>query len=334
MAAPARGKNLYNRLASTHAKASIVTTAAPPARGPSVIEAAQQAIEHTRRQLFPFRFERWLVLGCVALLDQCGRHQGVGGFNVPGPGNWGGGSGGGGSDGGDATRALEWLGAHAAIVAAVAAAVLAAIVVVIAIVLWLNSRGVFMYLDNVASGRADFERPWREHAERAQSYFAWSFGMSLAVLVTLCVLLAGALVAVAALVTGPPGTGLTAGIGLGGLLVLFLLLVVSAALASLALRDFVAPLQVRTGASCGAAIQLLLALVRAHPGTFVVYLLLKIVFAIALSLVTLVAACLTCCCVLLPVVMQTALQPLFYFERAWSLHLLRQLGYDLLVPAA
>jgi hypothetical protein len=66
----------------------------------------------------------------------------------------------------------------------------------------------------------------------------------------------------------------------------------------------------------------------------VVYLLLKIVFAIALSLVTLVAACLTCCCVLLPVVMQTALQPLFYFERAWSLHLLRQLGYDLIVPGA
>jgi len=42
-----------------------------------------------------------------------------------------------------------------------------------------------------------------------------------------------------------------------------------------------------------------------------------------------IAACLTCCCVLLPVVMQTALQPLFYFERAWSLFLLRQLGYDL-----
>ena len=126
---------------------------------------------------------------------------------------------------------------------------------------------------------------------------------------------------------------LTAGIDCG-LLVLFLLLVVSAALASLALRDFVAPLQVRTGTSCGAAIQLLLALVRAHPGTFLVYLLLKIVFAIALSLVTLVAACLTCCCVLLPVVMQTALQPLFYFERAWSLHLLRHLGYDLIVPAA
>jgi len=47
-----------------------------------------------------------------------------------------------------------------------------------------------------------------------------------------------------------------------------------------------------------------------------------------------IAACLTCCCALLPVVMQTALQPLFYFERAWSLFLLRQLGYDLVSAAA
>ena len=41
----------------------------------SPLDAAQQALEHTRRQLFPFRFERWLALGFVAFLDQCGRTQ-------------------------------------------------------------------------------------------------------------------------------------------------------------------------------------------------------------------------------------------------------------------
>ena len=72
----------------------------------------------------------------------------------------------------------------------------------------------------------------------------------------------------------------------------------------------------------------------AHPGVFVVYVLLKIVFGIASGILVLVAACLTCCCVLLPIVTQTALQPLFFFERAWSLFLLRQLGHDLIGPAA
>jgi len=61
-----------------------------------------------------------------------------------------------------------------------------------------------------------------------------------------------------------------------------------------------------------------------------VYVLLKIAFSMLAGIVIVLAACLTCCCALLPVVMQTALQPLFYFERAWSLFLLRQLGYDLI----
>jgi hypothetical protein len=39
--------------------------------------------------------------------------------------------------------------------------------------------------------------------------------------------------------------------------------------------------------------------------------------------------CLTCGCGLLPVVAQTLLQPVFYFERAWSLLLLQQFGYGL-----
>ena len=309
-----------------------MTTAPPAARGPSPLDAAQQAIDHTRRQLFPFRFERWLILGCVAFLDQCGRRSGIGGFHVPGPGGWG--NGGGGPNQGDVSKAVEWLATHAFLVAGVAAAVLAVVIVFAALVLWLNSRGVFMYLDNVASGRADFERPWREHAARADSYFAWSFGLALATLVGLLVLVAGAVMAVVALVTGPPGSGLTAGLGLAGIFVLFLALIVTAGLASLALRDFVAPLQVRAGVGCGDAIRLLRTLVRAHAGVFVVYVLLKIAFSIVAGIALMIAACLTCCCVLLPVVMQTALQPLFYFERAWSLFLLRQLGYDLVTASA
>lgn len=297
---------------------------------PSAIDAAQNAIDHTRRQLFPFRFDRWLVLGCVAFLDQCGRRGGTTGFNVPAPG-WGGGTGTGTSD--EVTRVLEWLGAHVVIVAAAAAAVLTLVIAFTALVLWLNSRGVFMYVDDVATGRADFERPWREHAGRAASYFVWSFALALATLVGFLVLLAGGVVAVVALVTGPRGTGVPAALALVAVVVVLVGLVIAAALASLGLRDFVAPIQMRADVACGAAIRLFIALVRAHPGAFVVYVLLKIVFAMVVTIVALVAACFTCCCALLPVVMQTALQPIFYFERAWPLFLLRQLGYDLLADA-
>ncbi len=76
-------------------------------------------------------------------------------------------------------------------------------------------------------------------------------------------------------------------------------------------------------------------LVRAHPLAFFLYIVLKVVFGIAQGMVLLVAACFTCCCILIPVVTQTFLQPLFFFERAWPLYLLRQMGYDLVTgPAA
>ena len=295
----------------------------------SPLDAAQQAFEHMRRQLFPFRFERWLALGFLAFLDQCGRTQAgfpgrlasgvpeeVGERGGPGP---------------VLDEAAAWLAAHVMMVMAIAAVALVVVLCLTALVLWINSRGVFMYLDNVATGRADVSRPWREHAGKADSYFAWSFGFTLGAMTGgLVLLLTGALVALRmARGQGGFGGGVAALVVIGGMLLIFVL---AAALASLALRDFVAPIQMRAGVSCGAAIGLFLGLLRLYPGAFAVYVILKVVFALVLAFLLLLAACVTCCCALIPVVTQTVLQPAFYFERAWSLFLLRPMGYDL-VPA-
>ena len=290
----------------------------------------QQAIEHTKRHLFPFHFERWLALGFVAFLDQCGR-GGVS-FNVPGPGGWGGADGAGDRAGAQVQSALAWLAAHVVLVSVLAAFVLAVIVTVTALVLWINSRGVFMYVDDVATGRADVVRPWREHARLASSYFAWSFGLTVATLtaVLLLVLTIGAVVVV--MVRGRP-PAVVAGVALiVGLALLLLAVVFVVTLASVALRDFVAPLQMATGRSCGEAIRVLLGLVRAHPGVFVVYVLLKIAVSLAVATVALLVGCCTCCFGFLPVIAQTALQPAYFFERAWPLYVLRQLGHDVLAP--
>jgi hypothetical protein len=99
-------------------------------------------------------------------------------------------------------------------------------------------------------------------------------------------------------------------------------------LAGIALRDFVAPLQLATGLPCGAAARLLESLVVAQPGAFVLYLVLKLLVVIATGHIVVIFGCLTCCLGFLPVVMQTAFQPLFHFERGLSLMLLRQMGYD------
>ncbi len=300
----------------------------------SPVDAARAAYDHTRSQLFPIRPEKWLVLGLLAFLDQCGRAFGGGGGSPggghghgPGPGGWP-------PDLSEASawlqRASEWLAAHAALLALGAVVGLLVFGVVAAVVLWLNARGVFMYADAVATGRTDVSRLWRQHAAAASSYFGWSLGLTFAILFT--ILFAGGLVVatVFAFVAGRlPGTGgwliLAAMLPVLALLALALPLL---GLAGLALRDFVAPLQVATGLPCGAAARLLESLVLAQPGAFVLYLILKLLVVVGTGLVVVVFGCLTCCLGFLPVVMQILFQPLFHFERSLSLMLLRQMGYD------
>jgi len=297
-----------------------------PAAEPSPIEAAREAFEHTRRMLFPFRFERWLTLGFVAFLDQCGR-GGVGG-TLPGA-PPGGGLPSPGTGSGGLSDLGSWFNAHLAVIVAFAIGTLVVIVAVVALMLWIGSRATFVYIDDVATGRAEVSRPWSAHAERANSYFAWRFGLAAAFLGAIAVMVA--LAVAAALLIGRGGV---AGAGLGAVVLIvlvpvFFLLLLAGGLSAMALRDFVAPLQMFTGTSCGPAVRILVGLVRAHPVPFLLYVLLKVVFGVAQGILLLFAACFTCCCILLPVVTQTALQPLFFFERAWSLFVLRQMGYDL-----
>ena len=308
-----------------------MTTLPAASPEPSPIDAATAAYEHTRRHLFPFKFERWLSLGLVAFLDQCGRGSGgIGNIKVVNPFPNVGSSGAGNADGG-LGQVGAWMGAHVALVVGLAALAIALIVALMALVLWINSRATFVYVENVATGGTEIARPWRAHAERARSYFAWNFGLALGFMVALLSLLG--LGAAAVLTLADHGSQLVAALLV--LVPLLLLLIVAASLLSVALRDFAAPIQMAAGVGCGAALRLVAALVRAHPLAFFLYVVLKVVFGFAQGMLLLVAACFTCCCILIPVVTQTFLQPLFFFERAWPLYLLRQMGYDLVTgPAA
>ena len=286
---------------------------------PSAVRAADGAVRETVRALFqPFRAERWLALGFVAVLDQCtqlansGLEVGLRGTveSTPAP---------------ILRDAGEWMASHLILAVVGAAAVLAIAVAIGAVALWITSRGRFIYIDDVATGRSDIVRPWREHAARASSHFVWALGLALGTFLgalTLALPMIWAVVALAR--SGPRALPIVVLV----LCVLSLLvLVIASALSLLAMRDFVAPLQWYAGVPCGAAIRLFLGLLRANVGVFVIYVLLKIVFVMAAVIVTFIACCLTCCLAAVPYLQQTVLQPVLYFERRWSLELLAQLGY-------
>jgi hypothetical protein len=307
----------------------------PPARpNLSVIEAAQQAIELVKRRLFPIRLERWLALGFVALLDQCGR-GGIGGFPGGGGGSGGGSGGSGASRGGGAAdelaQARDWIFEHLALIIGVGVALLVFVVALMALVTFLRSRGVFMYLDDVATGRADIVRPWREHADKAWSFFAWSFGASLITLVAALALAVPMVWLAISMIRSGPSCAPIGGIVI--VILLFFALAIAYGLFSLLLRDFAAPLQLALGVPSGQALHVAWGLVTANPVPFLAYLALKLVFGIVAGIAAVLAGCFTCCLGFLPVISQTILQPLHYFERSWSLFLLRQAGDDLF-PAA
>jgi hypothetical protein len=304
----------------------------PPVPAVSPVDAAREAFAHTRRGLFPLRLERWLVLGFLAFLDQCGRSL-PGGGGSPGAGGGHGPHGGGLPDTAEVAaqlqKALEWLSAHAAPMVLGGLVGLITLAAVVAVVLWVNSRGVFAYLDAVATGRAELSRPWRRHALAASSYFGWSLGITLAA-VFVVVFAAGLVVTtVFAWATGRLSAAPWLLVAtMFPVLALLLLALPLLALARVALRDFVAPLQLATALPCAAAARVLESLVLRHPGAFVLYLLLKLLVVVVTGLLVAVGGCLTCCLGFLPVVMQIVFQPLFFFERAFSVCLLKQMGYD------
>lgn len=303
----------------------------------SVVDAARDAVQHTRRHLLPVNPLKWLILGFLAFLDQCGRGlagggpQGGHGVNVQ---PWHGSHDGGRviDQLGDAARACSsWLSDHALLVTLGAGAGILAIAALLAAILWINARATFMYLDNVASGRADVARPWREHAGAASSYFGWRYCLTLGAFLVFLLFVGIVLTSVVGLFAGRlnnSGGGLAL-LALVPIVMALFLAVPLLALAHVALRDFVAPLQMVTGLSCGSSARLLETLVTEHPGAFLVYVLLKLLLLAGTAVVVMVGGCLTCCIAFLPVVRQTLFQPLYYFERSWPLFLLRRMGHDL-----
>jgi len=105
-------------------------------------------------------------------------------------------------------------------------------------------------------------------------------------------------------------------------------------------RDFVVPLQFLHRSRCLAAWRELGGMLRGNLGHLVLYLLFRIVLAMAIAVVlvgvVLVTCCIAGCLLALPYLGTVLLLPILVFERAYSLHYLAQFGpdYDVFSPLA
>jgi hypothetical protein len=274
----------------------------------------------------PFDFHAWLVFGFCAWLDQLGRFGGGGG-------------GGTGFHTGNAPQAapfgsmlrdameyivqnLYWLVPTVLGVGAVALGIWLAIV-------WVSSRGQFMFLHSVATSRPEIGVPWRVYSRHANSLFIFRACLGAAAFVLFLPITLLSLWMIMQLISaGGPVAGPIVGlvvVGLTGLAVGLAFLLVRRLT-----RDFVVPIMyLRTARSVEGWRQLSGLLAR-YPMEFFLYVLFSIVLSIAVgaAIFALVigTCCLAGCLLIIPYVGTVLLLPIHVFVRSYSAAYLAQFG--------
>jgi hypothetical protein len=292
------------------------------------VGALSDAFSRVKMMLFePFDLKKWWILGFVAFLDALGHGGSTPNFNFPS--SMGNHHGGGRPD---MQEIKTWVLAHLPLVITLAVILFVVGTVIGIILLWISSRGTFMYMDCVATDRADVVRPWHEHRTIARSYFLWRLVFGFLCLPVFLLLLVPAILLLLPIIS-PSNKSLTvvAILLLIALGLVFVVFAFFAALVQFCLRAFVAPIMFSRRCSCMTAWSLFMGLLRAQFGQFAFFLLLEMAYGVVVGTAGCLVCMVTCCCGTLPVIAQTILQPFLLFERAFSLYFIGQVDPQLCV---
>lgn len=287
----------------------------------SVTDPIQRAYDRTHRMLFePFQAKKWFVLGFCAFLAELG--SGLGQLNYRT--NPFGDSVTGGSGRLDALG--TWVSNHLALVVSLGLILLVGGLALGALLLWLSSRGQFMFLDGVVKDRLAIVEPWDRFRELGNRLFTFRFVLSLSFLGLLFVVaLVGWLIAKPDLEARQFGASAIITLVLcGGILILGVLLLM---ILETLLHDFVVPIMYLRGVGPEDGFRVLgRELLPGHVGTVILFYLMKLVLGVAAAVLILIGACLTCCVGLLPYLSSVIFLPIHVFFRTYSLRFLEQFG--------
>jgi len=299
----------------------------------SITTALAEAWERMKVILFrPFDLKKWFVLGFTAWLAGLasgGGSTGSSSWEAPDLGNseelkWG-------SEGVptwiDWPRWSEWLLEHPIWLAAGVLGCVFLIAVALA-VLWVSSRGKFMFLDNVVHNRAEVVRPWKRYRRVANSHF----GFQLAFLAALLAFAIGLGLTVFATVRGgvdldfdTPAPFIALAIAVPALVLIVLII----AYLQYFLDGFVVPLMYRYDLKVMAAWSRFGGLFRRHPFALLLSGPFLLLLGLAVVVTVLVAGLLTCCIgfllVIIPYIGTVVLLPVPVTYRGFTVALLDQM---------
>jgi hypothetical protein len=199
------------------------------------------------------------------------------------------------------------------------------------LVLWISSRGQFMFLDNLVHARTEVVKPWTDFRNLGDSLFLWQVVYSLIVFVVMGALVTGGVIFLFPVMAyEPPAAALlplAILVGTTGFI-----LIVTLVFIEFFLTQFVVPIMYRHQLSTTEAWRRFLPLFREHPGGFVLFGLLYFCIMLVGWIVFMVGGMLTCCIglvlLVLPYIGTVVSLPLHTLGRYFSLDYLGQYGDD------
>jgi hypothetical protein len=290
----------------------------------SVIEPVGQAVDRAKRILFePFDIGKWFAIGFCAWLAFLSEGGGGGGFRHSGNRS---------NYAESFSNAREALLSDVMFSACIGSAIIIAVLAIWLIVLWLSSRGRFMFLNCVARDSSEIKAPWSRFRGLANNYFL--FRLAAGVIIFLFSVPLAAAIGWCGWIISKGGTYVNAFIimalvaaafSLAGVWILFLVVMKFT-------REFVVPIMYVHGLSCVDGWRRLWSIASLNKGKFLLYLLFRIAIAMAVTSIIILAVFMTCCCaacfLAIPYIGTVLMLPILVFVRAYSLYYLRQYGSD------
>jgi hypothetical protein len=229
-----------------------------------------------------------------------------------------------------ATLPSALVGFQIALILVLALVVMVVALAVAVLIYWLGARGQFLFIDNVVRNRGAIAWPWHRYARQANSVLVFYLIFMVASLVVVLPLIVVGVLTALPMVRHhrwPEGAEIPAvlllvavylaiGVVLGFILFIF--------------REWGIPLMFRNGWMAGEAFKQSMRLVRLHFWTLVLFAILYFALTLALAVLTIIACCLTFCCVGLPYLGTVILLPALVYLRCFTLDCLAQFGpeYD------
>lgn len=212
------------------------------------------------------------------------------------------------------------------------------IIILGVILIWLSSRGTFMFLDNVVHDRAEIAKPWKHYSMEGNSLFLWRL-----VFILICTILFTSYIiffftTASHLYKGSYSEAVPVFL-IVVMSFLFILTAMVIGFISMFLNSFVAPIMYKKNIKTTQAWSRFLSLFKRYPFHFILYGLLVFVLAILSVIAIAVAGLLTCCVgfllLIIPYIGTVITLPIWYTFRAFSLEFLAQFGpeYELFPPS-